>query len=424
MSSTVEDKAQHLLIEVDDFDNATGKTSYLRLGSVPTAIGSAYDALNDGGADKSAFTSKTGEDLASRVMTFIDDTRERGDGDFFTLTEAQRAAESKLLHTKGGWRDHTDGNRITTTDGDKVEVIGGNYKLLVLGREQWRGDAGVGLNHESSGGITYHFDEVPGQIIDVRRSESEGTWRVIEECSQGHFVARYHGVDKDWHQGGDVKLRVGSLGAYKVWKEGAVWADVKADHGFREDSDFDKPDDAAHQALADWPGDDRLPKVREEVFANDVKEKIYCHNVEEVDGDSDHWVDSFEEKTWATSIHEMQTFVYYEQRMTGVESKEIWEGLFFEAFICLAALTTKFGGFVDFRYGYLSIDTNLSYKGFLQVNVGARRTQLDLAPLRISLGRASNMAEVRVAAWHWKHENLGINNKGVEMQVSANQQLD
>ena len=43
--------------------------------------------------------------------------------------------DSLKLHTKGGWRDHSDGNRITTTYGDKVEVIRGNYKMIVLGRQ-------------------------------------------------------------------------------------------------------------------------------------------------------------------------------------------------------------------------------------------------------------------------------------------------
>ncbi|HEY4118861.1 MAG TPA: hypothetical protein VGM56_13440 [Byssovorax sp.] len=46
-----------------------------------------------------------------------------------------RTLESSQLHTKGGWRDHTDGNRVTTTRGDKIEVIRGNYKLIVLGRQ-------------------------------------------------------------------------------------------------------------------------------------------------------------------------------------------------------------------------------------------------------------------------------------------------
>jgi hypothetical protein len=131
----------------------------------------------------------TGEDLASLVQGFADDTRNRGRwtgtpggqpqdpgttpqgplygypwvtpvtdakapgqldaGDTSTTTTPNftasskpvffpndyRTLESSQIHTKGGWRDHTDGNRVTTTRGDKVEVIRGNYKLLVLGRQ-------------------------------------------------------------------------------------------------------------------------------------------------------------------------------------------------------------------------------------------------------------------------------------------------
>ncbi|MFO0550169.1 MAG: hypothetical protein U0271_17375 [Polyangiaceae bacterium] len=46
-----------------------------------------------------------------------------------------RQAETLRLLTKGGWWDHSDGNRITTTSGDKIEVIQGNYKMVVLGRQ-------------------------------------------------------------------------------------------------------------------------------------------------------------------------------------------------------------------------------------------------------------------------------------------------
>jgi hypothetical protein len=131
----------------------------------------------------------TGEDLASLVQGFADDTRNRGvwtgtpggqpkdpgttaQGPLYgypwtqPVTDAKapgqldatpaspkpplvfngqskpvffpndyRTLESSQLHTKGGWRDHSDGNRITTTRGDKVEVIRGNYKLIVLGRQ-------------------------------------------------------------------------------------------------------------------------------------------------------------------------------------------------------------------------------------------------------------------------------------------------
>jgi hypothetical protein len=50
-------------------------------------------------------------------------------------TNQNRQAETLRLLTKGGWWDHSDGNRITTTAGDKLEVIQGNYKIMVLGRQ-------------------------------------------------------------------------------------------------------------------------------------------------------------------------------------------------------------------------------------------------------------------------------------------------
>lgn len=65
-----------------------------------------------------------------------------------------RTKESSILHTKGGWRDHTDGNRITTTRGDKVEVIRGNYKLIVLGRQDQTGIKPKLAGMDISGGQT------------------------------------------------------------------------------------------------------------------------------------------------------------------------------------------------------------------------------------------------------------------------------
>src|SRR5690606_32659996 len=57
------------------------------------------------------------------------------------LESPERLAESAKLHARGGWRDHSDGNRITTTYGDKVEVIRGNYKMVILGRQDDPGEA-------------------------------------------------------------------------------------------------------------------------------------------------------------------------------------------------------------------------------------------------------------------------------------------
>src|SRR6185503_16823185 len=120
---------KYLLMEVPNFNCAESDEhkmgTYLRLGAVKD--------LSIAGSPTAPKSS--GEDLASLVTSFIDDTRKRdGCPDF--VSEAERQAETARLHTKGGWRDHSDGNRITTTRGDKVEVIKGNYRMLVLGRQE------------------------------------------------------------------------------------------------------------------------------------------------------------------------------------------------------------------------------------------------------------------------------------------------
>jgi hypothetical protein len=146
---------KHAILLVPNFGNVPGvgpepMNTYVRLGA------SHSEAGNPNRVD-------LGEDLASMVWGFTDDTATlRGGaggqgtanpGDvcppenfssppgtpsgFEVLAGENNSlgrAESRVLHSKGGWRDHSDGNRITTTRGDKVEVIRGNYKMLVLGR--------------------------------------------------------------------------------------------------------------------------------------------------------------------------------------------------------------------------------------------------------------------------------------------------
>jgi hypothetical protein len=161
---------KHAILMVPDFKLASGgaqpMTSYLRLGDAHSQAGPAVST----GPGAHPLRTDLGEDLAAMVQGFTDDLRLRdgGTGDdacppesFPTppgaptgtlpgpLTIEQRRAESRKLHSKGGWRDHSDGNRVTTTRGDKIEVIRGNYKMLVLGRSDGFGDA-AGM--ELSGG--------------------------------------------------------------------------------------------------------------------------------------------------------------------------------------------------------------------------------------------------------------------------------
>lgn len=81
------------------------------------------------------------------LLGFADDTRYHGasgsespaktlvNGVAVANDHRNRQAETLRLLTKGGWWDHSGGNRISTTAGDKIEVIQGNYKMVVLGRQ-------------------------------------------------------------------------------------------------------------------------------------------------------------------------------------------------------------------------------------------------------------------------------------------------
>lgn len=342
--STGSGSETYLLIELEGSNEV--KSGYIRLGGVDPAVKTKFQALASGGSVTWTDDEKVkGEDLAAEVTTFIDDSRIRGPADeggstaaadntFRTLTQSQRKSETATLHTKGGWRDHTQGNRITTTRGDKIEVIRGNYKQRVLGRSQWEHDAGSGLHWESSGGITYHFDEVPGQIVDVRWSDQDGTWKVFEECDNGHQVDRYHGVKKEWSRGGDVVDRVGSQAAYDSDDDTprAFWSG-SVDPGFESDSDFDKPDDASHNADFSWPSDNALPSLSEEVYAQSVVTKVRCNDYKSQMGDFTRWVNKIEEKSHITTWREEH---HYESFFNGSFSfgvaAELWQSVFREVF--------------------------------------------------------------------------------------------
>ena len=200
-------------------DETRGLTSYLRIGATEADLGVHPGTQNTPNA---AGIDTTGEDLAALVQGFADDTRIRTlhdgaetlapfnaspallplgavtavlDGTTTPLPPAEtlppgltppvpagsaldpanlttgrfdgtlnnRLAESSQLHTKGGWRDHSDGNRITTTWGDKVEVIRGNYRMLVLGR---RDDTQQVTGWDMSGGLV----DTDGDDLDSGKS--------------------------------------------------------------------------------------------------------------------------------------------------------------------------------------------------------------------------------------------------------------
>ena len=180
---------------VDANGQKTVAETYLRLGGLPHGT-----------------AAEPGDDLFELIKSgatfegaFIDDDRVRDDA---SPTPDDRKAVTAQLRTHSGWRDHADGNRVTTTRGDKIEVIRGNYKLLVLGRQD---DAGNGAWWEASGGLIQDNDIAPGAIssISYEKNPFSGTWKVVEEFAKADVVTRYHGNVREEFYGEVMESIVG-----------------------------------------------------------------------------------------------------------------------------------------------------------------------------------------------------------------------
>ena len=102
-----------------------------------------------------------------------------------------------------GWVDHSNGHRVTTTHGDKVEVITGNYKLVVLGRE---GNPEGSTGFDMSGGHTVNWAKTPGC---VRTITAEGnSFKVTHVTDKGHEYTVFDGYDTDHIVGGSTSISV------------------------------------------------------------------------------------------------------------------------------------------------------------------------------------------------------------------------
>lgn len=142
------------------------------------------------------------------LVGFADDTRSRKSAD---KAKSVRQAETKNLLTKGGWWDHADGNRVTTTTGDKIEVIQGNYKMVVLGRQPSSGyDLGNVFITDVSGGLFQEQNACPTPCIKtVEYTESGGVWTLFQDNGKGKVVTRFEGEQLDYFVGTKKEAYVG-----------------------------------------------------------------------------------------------------------------------------------------------------------------------------------------------------------------------
>jgi len=279
MGNEVDSKGKYYRITVPDYgtDSLLGDagsprsmTSYLRLGAVPNVPGSSPPQP----------VVEPGDDLAKLVKNFVDDTRNR---DSSAHPIAARQAESAKLHTRGGWLDHSDGNRISTTRGDKVEVIRGNYKMVVLGRYPVSGDpttidgaSGGTTSWDSSGGHIQDWRVTPGAVTEITWVESRGTWKVIEKTEKGDVHSVYNGEVKEEY--------------YGPRKESITGTETPNTQVPETNNRFASSDNA-------FPND--FPVTRENPV---LVERTWAQSIESYTGSEAVPIPTITEKTWANTI--------------------------------------------------------------------------------------------------------------------------
>ncbi len=154
-------------------------------------------ALTEGKLVKNLENITVGEDR-DEGHVFIDDDRNRVHNVAHGLDKAERVRQSSALHTRGGWRDHSDGNRISTTYGDKVEVVRGNYKMIVMGRQD---DPESSSGWDASG---QHIQDwgytMPGASVRV---EESSTLKDADGNNVWHLQNTTEGVVQSSNNAGD-----------------------------------------------------------------------------------------------------------------------------------------------------------------------------------------------------------------------------
>lgn len=222
------------------------------MGSAITIVLSDYENQGDGatttapltyfvcgaarGADDEPPALLRGDELLTDIR-FKDDLRDVPSSQTYLWSDGAtpsasdssvRSVESAALLTRGGWREHTDGNRVSTTRGDSVEVVYGNYKLVVLGRitsafdpagrgglgETDNADVNTTLAHttlDASGGLLSEETSTGGRIVSASWDDGseDGSWQTLEQTDAGDRRVVYRGRWQRTFFGPKLSLHVG-----------------------------------------------------------------------------------------------------------------------------------------------------------------------------------------------------------------------
>jgi len=285
---------KYLLIDVPNFNAATDQTeemrSYLRLGAVDPdvagnkarsdwgedlAVKAKKPTRLDGVSDAAADDAQRSLPYSDQDIVFEDDVRRRDPSDGSWSVD-RRLEESEKLHTKGGWRDHSDGNRITTTRGDKVEVIRGNYKLVVIGRQNKE----TTDDDDDLAGIASGFDISGGEVRGMGMNLGEFETTSVEWVEDDN--GRYRFVEKN--QKGDT---------YSIY-----WGDTHEEFFGEWKVDITGSEDPATYPPV-VPDTTAPAKVNPKIVS-----KTWAESIEEYTGSATKRVPSIKSETWVERVEE------------------------------------------------------------------------------------------------------------------------
>lgn len=323
--------------KTDQYDRLM--TSFLRLGAAPVTEAErkaepGYDLIQyayEAGAGPVGFTGELElEGGKTARVAFIDDERNRGAGDVEPLeaqghgmTPEQRYKwHTRHLQTRGGWRDHSDGNRISTTYGDKLEVIRGNYKLIVMGRQD---DVGNAQGHEWSGNHVQDWGQgtmpgasvtlewiqngyVPGApILKSKEDPADkdefylgGAWLLINSTERVYQYSRNAGNFSTQQWGDKLEAYVGSEDPERIGTTPEV--------GYKGQPT--RPEIAAFHKVLD--GDDLVDKLRPDSVGlprgnPHIIEKTWAESIDSATGSEAWRIPQIHETTWAVSMTDSTT---------------------------------------------------------------------------------------------------------------------
>jgi hypothetical protein len=311
-----------------------GMTSYLRLG-VPAENDIGDDLLAHAyavGAVGFTGTSKIADpnDPTKKIevtVPFVDDERNRGNESALTephvaaghgLTKDERYLfHSKHMLTKGGWRDHSDGNRISTTYGDKLEVIRGNYKLVVMGRQD---DPGNSQGHEWCGNHVQDWGQatMPGASVTLEWIQSGnlppaggvdlgdgeryvgGSWLLINSTERVYQYSRNAGNFRTQQWGVKLESYTGS--------ENPADVATKPEDGYKghptkaEDMAYHVHENTSELADKLQPSSVGLPRGNPHII-----EKTWARRIDSYTGTSNWHIPKVYEETWVDDLESKET---------------------------------------------------------------------------------------------------------------------